>query len=104
LRGALEPNDFVFGFSGSGNSANVLKAFDYANAQGAYTACVSGRGGGKATGIAQLNIVIPGTSKFPGFIDSNDNNQHIEGAYVDIGHILAGLMRKRVTETYGGGQ
>jgi D-sedoheptulose 7-phosphate isomerase len=104
LQGSLENNDMVFGFSGSGNSANVLKAFEYANSQGAYTACVSGRGGGKANNVAQLNIVIPGKSEFPGFVGSNDNNQHIEGAFVDIGHIVTGLLRMRVAEMYRGGQ
>jgi lipopolysaccharide transport system permease protein len=45
LRSLLEPRDVVIGFSTSGSSPNVLRAIDYANAAGATTIGVTGRGG-----------------------------------------------------------
>ena len=34
LKNYLRPNDVVIGFSGSGNSKNILKAIEYANNMG----------------------------------------------------------------------
>ena len=98
IRDVMNKNDLVVAFSGSGNSANVLSAFEYANSLGVYTACVSRGDGGKASEIAKINIVIPGTSRFPGQIGKNNNNLHAEDAFVSITHIITGLLRHRVQD------
>lgn len=100
IRDIMNKNDLIIAFSGSGNSANVLSVFEYANSLGVYTACVSRGDGGKASGIAKMNIVIPGTSRFPGQIGKNDNNLHAEDTFVSITHIITGLLRQRVQEAY----
>lgn len=100
IRDIMGSNDLIIAFSGSGNSANVLSAFEYANSLGAYTACVSRGDGGKASKIAKINIVIPGTSKFPGQVGKNDNNLHAEDTFVSITHIITGLLRQRVQKSY----
>ena len=96
LHGEMTKDDIIIGFSGSGNSKNILSAFEYANAIGAKSVCISGRGGGKANDIASINIVIPGMSTFPGQTGGNQNNFHIEDLQVEITHIVTGIIKQRV--------
>ncbi|MDR2489366.1 MAG: SIS domain-containing protein [Desulfovibrio sp.] len=46
LKNFLRAGDLVIGISGSGNSANVVKAVEYANAKGAVTLALAGYDGG----------------------------------------------------------
>ena len=48
LKNWCQEGDVVIGISGSGNSPNVLNAFEVAKQRGATTICLSGKGGGKA--------------------------------------------------------
>lgn len=89
--------DVVIGFSGSGNSENILNAFRYAKIFGCRTVCITGRGGGKAKEVADICIIIPGTSTFPGQTGKNDNNFHIEDFQVSISHMVTGIIKKRIT-------
>ena len=59
LKNFLNPGDVVIGISGSGNSASILKAIEYANQQGAVTVGMCGFSGGKLAGMAQLPVHIP---------------------------------------------
>ncbi len=47
LKNFFNPGDYVIGISGSGNSKNVLKAIEYANANGGVTIGLTGFNGGK---------------------------------------------------------
>ena len=60
LKNFLTPTDIVIGISGSGNSMNVVKAFEYANQVGAETIAIVGFDGGKLRNVAQwpLHIMI----------------------------------------------
>src|SRR3989344_323042 len=52
--------DVLVGITTSGNSANVLRAFEEAGSKGIKTICLNGKGGGKANGLnLDANIVIP---------------------------------------------
>jgi D-sedoheptulose 7-phosphate isomerase len=53
LKNLLEPNDLVIAISGSGNSPNVVKAVEYANANGAVTLGLCGYRGGRLKELAQ---------------------------------------------------
>lgn len=53
LRNFLRAGDLVIGISGSGNSANVVRAVEFANAQGAVTVALTGYDGGKLRRTAQ---------------------------------------------------
>ncbi len=69
--------DLVWGISTSGNSENVLKAFDMAKDIGCETLGLSGKGGGKMNGECDLNIVVP-----------SDNTPRIQEMHILIGHIV----------------
>ncbi|KKN78506.1 hypothetical protein LCGC14_0350380 [marine sediment metagenome] len=88
----------VVAFSGSGNSLNIIKALQYANDCDAITVLIGGRDGGKAKDLADLCILIPGTSKFPGQVGANDNCFHIEDFQCSITHIVTGLLKEAVDE------
>lgn len=54
LKNFLSPGDVVIGISGSGNSANVVKALYYAKERGATTVAICGFQGGKSKEICDL--------------------------------------------------
>jgi D-sedoheptulose 7-phosphate isomerase len=56
LKNFAERGDVLMAISGSGNSPNVLRAVEYANANGLKTMALTGRDGGKLGPMAQLNI------------------------------------------------
>ncbi len=59
LKNFLKPGDLVIAISGSGNSPNVIKAVEYANAQGALTLGLTGYDGGKLRKIVKYSVHIP---------------------------------------------
>ena len=59
LKNFLNPGDLVIGISGSGNSPNVIKAIDFANAKGAVTIGISGYSGGKLRERARHSVHFP---------------------------------------------
>ena len=58
----LDEGDLVIGYSGSGNSVNVLNAIEFANSKGAHTIAITGnymgKGGGKIIEIAKINLIF----------------------------------------------
>lgn len=56
LKNFLKRKDLVIGISGSGNSANIIKALEFANKIGARTIAMCGFDGGKIRKIASLTI------------------------------------------------
>lgn len=59
LKNFLEPGDLVIAISGSGNSRNVIKAVEYANAHGAVTVGLTGYDGGLLRKTARHGVHIP---------------------------------------------
>jgi D-sedoheptulose 7-phosphate isomerase len=59
IRGLMIPGDLVIGISGSGNSLNVIKAIEYANANGGITIAFTGYTGGKLREIARYRLHVP---------------------------------------------
>ncbi|HLD60177.1 MAG TPA: SIS domain-containing protein [Candidatus Bilamarchaeaceae archaeon] len=77
LKNFLEEGDVVIGFSGSGNSKNVLEAIKYANSKHAITVGLTAFNGGKLKDLA--NYVIVGKT----------NSMEIaEDLHWVIGHLL----------------
>jgi D-sedoheptulose 7-phosphate isomerase len=54
-----KPGDVLVGFTTSGNSANVIKAFEAAEKSGITTVLLAGKDGGKARGTCDHEIVVP---------------------------------------------
>jgi D-sedoheptulose 7-phosphate isomerase len=86
LRQIAVPGDLVIAISGSGNSPNVIRAVDYANAIGCQTLGLCGFDGGKLKTIAQHRIWIEA-----------HNMQICEDLHMVFGHIamqiLCGMLK-----------
>ncbi|MDL5053657.1 D-sedoheptulose 7-phosphate isomerase [Oscillatoria laete-virens NRMC-F 0139] len=62
VRGLGKPGDVLVTFSTSGNSENILRAIKDARALGMTTINCSGKDGGKAKGLADVEIIVPSQS------------------------------------------
>ena len=82
LKNSLKKGDIVIGFSGSGNSKNVIKAFEFANEIDSTTISFTGGSGGKLAKISKHNLNI----------DDNDMLT-IETGHLLICHLLTTLIR-----------
>src|SRR5260370_19842515 len=78
LKNFAQADDLVMAISGSGNSPNVLRAIEYANAIGCRTIALTGRDGGKLGPLAHLNIRVP-----------VPHTGRIEDAHMVICHMIA---------------
>ena len=61
LKSTAEHGDVIIGISPSGNSATLLRAFEYANRIGCRTVCITGPDGGKLANISNIVILVPAT-------------------------------------------
>ena len=77
LEGIAKPKDVLVGISTSGNSANVVNAFEYAKKNNMYTISVTGDIESKLIELADESIIIP-----------SKNTQIIQEAYLMVFHIL----------------
>ena len=59
LKNFAEPGAVLLAISGSGNSSNVLKAVDWANANGLETTGITGYDGGKLKKMCHYNLHVP---------------------------------------------
>ena len=82
LENFLKKNDIVIGFSGSGNSENVIKAIEFANTNNATTISLTGKGGGKLSKISQINLTVP-----------SDEMLTIETMHLLICHLITTMIR-----------
>jgi D-sedoheptulose 7-phosphate isomerase len=78
LKNFASAGDVVLGISGSGNSPNVLNAFEYANSIGCETIALTGRDGGKLGPMAKLNLNVP-----------VPHMGRIEDAHMIVAHMVA---------------
>lgn len=72
-----KPGDLFIGISTSGNSQGILNALETARKLNCKTLGLSGRDGGKMSGLCDLNIVIP-----------SNITARIQEMHILIGHIL----------------
>ena len=83
----VSTGDVFVGITTSGNSENVLKATIVAKRMGAYTVCLSGKGGGQLKEVADCSIVVP-----------SDVTARIQESHITIIHILCELIEKSLAE------
>ncbi len=79
--------DLLISISTSGNSANVIKAIEAAKKLGIKTISVLGKDGGKAKGLADVDIIVP-----------SHNTPIIQSAQLTVLHILCEIMENRLFE------
>jgi D-sedoheptulose 7-phosphate isomerase len=95
--------DLVMAYSGSGNSPNVVRALQVAAAVGAATFATTKGDGGRCAQIADVCLIVPGASRFPGQTGANDNSFHFEDAILAVNHMLVGLLKERVAQRTAAG-
>jgi len=83
LEGFVESGDVVIGISTSGNSANVVRALEYANSKGACSVALTGQSGGKLKAIANYCLCVP-----------SDQTPRIQEAHILLGHILCEIAEE----------
>ena len=87
LRNFVAPMDVAFAISGSGNSANVLRALEVAWEAGAFNIGLTGFQGGKMKHLCDVCIIIP-----------SDNMQIIEDLHVSVAHAVFSVIRQRLCD------
>lgn len=81
LKNKLKKGDIVIGISGSGNSENVVRAFEYANELGVETIAFTGYSGGKLKQIARYSIHV-----------AVDNMQIVEDIHLILNHMMMFIL------------
>lgn len=79
----MEKNDLLVAISASGNSPNVVKAVEYANANGGITIGLTGFDGGELKKAAFMNVHVPSSKGEYGPVeDMHMVLDHLIGAYL----------------------
>lgn len=86
VEGLANKNDLLVCFSSSGNSPNILKALDAAKAKGVKSVALLGKGGGKAHGQADLELII-----------ANSDSGRVQEAHTLILHALLEVIEREIT-------
>jgi len=85
----MTAKDVFLGFTTSGNSPNIIKAFQMAKSKGAKTILFTGKDGGRAVkeNLADINIIVPGA-----------NTARIQEAHAILYHTLCYCIEKRLVD------
>jgi len=86
IEGLGSNGDVLLGISTSGNSANIINAFNAAKEKQMKTVILTGKDGGKLAGLADVEIVVPHF----GYAD------RIQEIHIKVIHILIQLIEKQV--------
>ena len=85
LEGLAKPGDVLVGISTSGNSGNIVKAFEMAKSIGVVTVGFTGVAGGKMKDLSDFLINIPSTT-----------TPRIQEAHILVGHIICELVEENI--------
>ncbi|MEI8006343.1 MAG: D-sedoheptulose 7-phosphate isomerase [Bacteroidota bacterium] len=85
IRGTGHEGDVLIGLSTSGNSKNVIRAFEAANEKGMLTVAFTGQGGGKMKDVVDFLIPVPST-----------DTPRIQESHIMIGHIICELVESSI--------
>ena len=83
LEGMGSEGDLFIGISTSGNSQNIVNAFESARAKGIATVALVGRDGGQMGKMADYAIIVPSNA-----------TPRIQESHILIGHILCDIIEK----------
>lgn len=87
LKAKGRAGDFLIGISTSGNSINILKAFEVARERGMIIVAMTGEGGGKMKDNCDFLLNVP----------SNDTPR-IQESHIMLGHIICELVEEELFE------
>ncbi len=85
VEGLGKPGDVLVGISTSGNSKNIIKAFEKAKEIGVKTLAFLGGTGGNMKGMADVEVIIPSA-----------NTQRIQEGHITIGHIICESVEREL--------
>lgn len=83
VRAKCRKGDVLIGISTSGNSQNIIKAFEVARQSGVVVIAMTGRSGGEMLPLADLTLNMP----------SNDTPR-IQEAHILVGHIICQIVEE----------
>jgi D-sedoheptulose 7-phosphate isomerase len=84
IKGIGIKGDFLIGISTSGNSTNIIKAFEVAREKGIHTVGFTGETGGKMKALSDYLINIPST-----------DTPRIQESHILVGHIICQLVEEQ---------
>jgi len=85
LEGMGQDGDLFIGISTSGNSKNIIKAFEVAKNKNITTVALTGKDGGEMAKMADIALVIP-----------SDSTPRIQESHILIGHIICDIIEKEI--------
>ena len=85
LEGLAKKGDALVGISTSGNSANIVKAFEMAASMGVITVGFTGANGGKMKNMANYLINVP-----------SNTTPRIQESHILVGHIICELVEENI--------
>lgn len=84
VEGIMQPGDVLVGLSTSGNSGNIVRAFESARQQEVITIGFTGAQGGKLAGLSTILLNVPST-----------DTPRIQESHIMVGHIICQLVEER---------
>lgn len=87
LKNFFSPGDLVIGFSGSGNSENVVRAAAYAGLNGGRSIGLCGFSGGRLAKLADIAYIVP-----------SDDMQKVEDVHVIMVHMIMQAVYRTLHE------
>jgi D-sedoheptulose 7-phosphate isomerase len=85
VEGSGNEGDVLVGLSTSGNSENVIRAFQVAQQKNIITAGFTGESGGRLAPLSDFIIRVP-----------SDDTPRIQEAHILIGHIICELIERNL--------
>jgi D-sedoheptulose 7-phosphate isomerase len=90
VEGICNEGDVLVGLSTSGNSGNIVRAFETAREKGVITVGFTGASGGVMKGLSDFLINVPST-----------DTPRIQESHILLGHIICQLVEEQYFETEG---
>jgi len=77
--------DILLGLSTSGNSKNIIKAFEVCKEKGIATVALTGHNGGRMGAMADYSLIVP-----------SDDTPRIQEAHIMLGHIICEIVESAI--------
>ena len=81
----MNAGDILIGISTSGNSTNIVRAFEVANGKNITTIALTGLDGGKLNNISDYILKVPST-----------DTPRIQESHILLGHIICELVESKL--------